>query len=56
MKVQLAYEYEDEDGKTHDPDAVVDVDDATGNRLLYEGRARVPDKAEKAPAAKKTES
>jgi hypothetical protein len=42
MKVQLAYEYEG-----HQPDEVVDVDDATGARLIYEGRARVPDKEAK---------
>jgi hypothetical protein len=48
MKVQLAYEYEG-----HEPDEVVDVDDATASRLIYEGRARVPDKEEKAKPASK---
>jgi hypothetical protein len=42
MKVQLAYEYEG-----HEPDEVVDVDDATGSRLVHEGKARVPDEAPK---------
>jgi hypothetical protein len=52
-KVQLAYEYEDDDGKVHAPDDVIDVDDAVAQRMIYDGKARVPDKAEKAPAAKK---
>jgi hypothetical protein len=55
-KVQLAYEYEDDDGKVHAPDDVIDVDDAVAQRMIYDGKARVPDKPEKATAAKKAES
>lgn len=37
MKVQLAYPY---DG--HEADEVVEVPDGVGQRLINEGRARVP--------------
>ena len=55
MKVQLAYPYTDDDGKEHEPDDVIEVDDATGARLKSEGRAREPD-APKSRAAKSDET
>lgn len=40
MKVQLAYPYTDEKGKTHAPDSVVNVTDLEARRLIFEGFAR----------------
>lgn len=40
MKITLAYEYTDAEGKTHAPDKSIDVDDAEANRLLHLGLAR----------------
>jgi hypothetical protein len=51
MRIQLAYEHEG-----HEPDDVIDVDDATGQRLIYEGRARVPDDEAKSESARPSTS
>lgn len=40
MKVQLAYPWTDDKGKTHAPDSVVTVSDTEGRRLIFEGFAR----------------
>ncbi len=47
MKIQLAYPWTDDKGKTHAPDSVVTVSDDQGRRLIFEGVARTvstPDK------------
>ena len=43
VKVQLAHDYTDRDGKNHKADSVVSVDREESVRLLGEGRARTPD-------------
>lgn len=40
MKVQLAYPWTDDKGKTHAPDSVVTVEDTVARRLIFEGTAR----------------
>jgi hypothetical protein len=45
VKVTLAYEYTDADGKTHAPNKTIDLDIAEANRLLHYGLARVPESA-----------
>lgn len=52
-KITLAYEYVDPDGKTHDPDTTLSVDDAEAVRLLHYGLAREPDTSKSATAEKK---
>jgi len=42
-KVTLAYAYVDADGRNHNPDTTVNVDDAEAARLLYYGLARAPE-------------
>lgn len=41
MKIQLAYPWTDDKGKTHAPDSVVTVPDDQGRRLIFEGTARI---------------
>lgn len=43
MKLILAYPYTDADGKDHDPDSTIEVDDTVGKRLIVEGFARLPE-------------
>jgi hypothetical protein len=40
MKVQLAYPWTDDKGKTHAPDSVVTIPDDQARRLIHEGFAR----------------
>lgn len=40
MKVTLAYPYEDADGKMHDPDSTVELEDPVAKGLLHDGLAR----------------
>jgi hypothetical protein len=51
VRVQLAYEYTDADGKTHQPDDVIAVPESVARRLMTEGRARTPDDEEHRVAA-----
>lgn len=53
IKVVLAYEYVDPDGKTHAPDTTVSVDDAEAARLIFYGLAREPETTKSAVAEKK---
>ena len=52
-KLTLAYPYTDADGKTHKPDATVEVDAAEAARLLYFGLARESETTKSATAEKK---
>lgn len=40
MKIELAYPWTDDKGKTHAPDATVNVTEDQARRLIYEGVAR----------------
>lgn len=40
MKIELAYPWTDDKGKTHAPDSVVSVPEDLGRRLIFEGFAR----------------
>lgn len=40
MKIQLAYPWTDDKGKTHAPDSVVTVPGDVARRLIFEGTAR----------------
>ena len=43
QKVTVAYEYTDASGKTHAPDATLDVEDAEAAHLIHYGLARKAD-------------
>lgn len=40
MKIELAYPWTDEKGKTHKPDSLVTVPDERGRQMIHDGAAR----------------
>lgn len=51
-RVTLAYPFTDADGKTHDPDKTVDLDEGVAQTLVNDGKARPADSGK--PAKKES--
>jgi len=51
MKLTLAYDYDDEAGKSHKAETTADFPDVEARRLLREGNARPADSASRKAAA-----